>query len=73
MMDFKNYDWHPMAEQPDFGRGGDKMRNLLLRNDKGYVAPVTMNLERWQHVGEEHMYPKAVKWAYEEQKQEGAK
>ena len=73
MMDFKNYEWYPMTEKPDFGRNGDKMRNLLLRNDKGYV-PVIMNLERWQHVGEEqHMYPKAVKWAYEEQKQEGAK
>ena len=35
-MDFKNYEWHPMAEQPDFGRGGDKMHNLLLRNDKGW-------------------------------------
>lgn len=73
MINRKKLVWHPMAEMPDFGRNGDKMRCLLLCSNKGYILPVTMNLDRWKHVGEVHMYPNSVKWTYGDDNQEGVK
>lgn len=66
MIERKVLTWHPITEQPDFGYKGEKMRNLVLCSHRGYISHVTMNLDRWKHVTETHMFPNAVKWAYEE-------
>ena len=64
-MTWNDFDWKPVNESPNFGKKGDKMVDLLLRSNKGYVVPVTMNKDRWAHLSEPEMFPKTKQWAYD--------
>lgn len=64
MINWKDFEWHPIAESPNFGRSGKRHVDVFLSDGK-IVWPVTLTKENYEHIHEPHMWPTATKWGYD--------
>ena len=64
MINWKELDWHPITESPNFGRSGKRRVDVFLSDDK-VVWQATLTKESYAAIHEPHMCPKAAKWAYD--------
>lgn len=63
MVNWKELDWHLISESPNFGRSGKRRVDVFLSDNK-MVWPAMLTQETYSVIHEPHMWPKAVKWAY---------
>ena len=64
MINWKDLDWHPIAESPNFGRSGKRRVDVFLTDDK-VMWSATLTQETYSVIHEPHMWPKAKRWAYD--------
>lgn len=59
--DWESREWHPMTEQPDFGRNGKRRVGVYLR-DGNVVWPAVLSAQNWPAVTAGKMWPHAKQW-----------
>lgn len=63
MINWKELDWHPITESPNFGRSGKRHVDVYLTDGK-VIWQAMLTKETYEAIHEPHMWPKAKRWAY---------